>query len=70
MPQSMFDREFFLKMEESDNIYKAVRAISTRARDIGHEEGEENPALAALKDFTKGRIVVSDEESESESGGF
>ena len=71
--QSMFDRDVDFKLEVTFNSYAACRALSQRARHVNiHEKelyagvenapSEPNPTVSALGEYSRGRIVLSEED--------
>lgn len=71
MPKSIFDRDVFFKMEQTNNPFIAARALSQRAREVnsrqrdeGQEESVSAPALA-LEDYLEGRISIKGAPEES-----
>lgn len=66
----MFTREVDFKLEETVNVYATCRALSLRARHINaQKQGAEpgtltlnNPTVGALGDYSRGRIVLSQQE--------
>jgi DNA-directed RNA polymerase subunit K/omega len=62
----LFAREVDFKIETTVNAYAACRALSIRARHLNSRfrdlpEGavDDNPTVGALKDYSQGRIVLS-----------
>ena len=65
----LFAREVDFKIETTINSYAACRALSIRARHLNSRfrdlpEGavDDNPTVGALKEYSRGRIVLSDNE--------
>jgi DNA-directed RNA polymerase subunit K/omega len=70
----LFAREVDFKIETTENSYAACRALSIRARhrnsrfrDLpeGAVDDSNNPTVGALKDYSRGRIVLSENEEEA-----
>ena len=66
----MFTREVDFKLEQTENVYAACRALSLRARHINAQKQEaeagtltlNNPTVGALGDYSRGHIVLAHEE--------
>ena len=67
----LFAREVDFKIETTINSYAACRALSIRARHLnsrfrdlpeGAVDDSNNPTVGALKEYSRGRIVLSDNE--------
>lgn len=65
----LFAREVDFKIETTENSYAACRALSIRARHLnsrfrdlpeGAVDDSDNPTVGALKDYSRGRIVLSE----------
>lgn len=67
----LFAREVDFKIETTINSYAVCRALSIRARHLnsrfrdlpeGAVDDSNNPTVGALKEYSRGRIVLSDNE--------
>ena len=69
----LFAREVDFKIETTENSYAACRALSIRARHLNSRfrdlpegaDDDNNPTVAALKEYSQGRIVLSENEEEA-----
>ena len=70
MARRLFAREVDFKIEKTLNSYAACRALSIRARHLnsrlkdlpeGTVNDSNNPTVGALKEYSRGRIVLSDD---------
>ena len=77
MARRLFAREVDFKIEETINSYAACRALSIRARHLnsrfrdlpeGAVDDSDNPTVGALKDYSRGRIILSDDDAAAGTG--